>query len=139
MINLLGERLRISMSAIIANGSFAFTETGFCNPFMEANGDVIPSCDGEVGILTNSKLFLNAAYFVTSITLPPPIPSSKLGLILLITSSTIYTSSKVALSISTTSYLASFGRFSMTLSAIFLVYFVPVTIRNGGVTPSCEK
>jgi len=100
---------------------------------------VIPSCDGEVGILTNSRLFLNAAYFVTSITFPPPIPSNILGLTFLTTSSTLYTSSKVAVSISITSYLAFFGRFSITLSAIFLVYFVPVTIRNGEVMPSCES
>ena len=54
-------------------GAVATSEWGF-SPLTETKGLAIPSCDAEVGILTNGLLRLNEHNFAISTDLPPPIP-----------------------------------------------------------------
>ena len=61
----------ISKSTKTPNGAVATNECGL-SPLTETNGLAIPSCDADVGILTNGFLKLNAHNFAISTDRPPP-------------------------------------------------------------------
>ena len=57
-------------------GAVATNECGF-SPLTETKGLAIPSCDADVGILTNGFFRLNEQSFAISTDLPPPIPTMR--------------------------------------------------------------
>ena len=63
----------MSKSTNTPRGAVATNECGF-SLLTETNGLAIPSCDAEVGMLTNGFFRLNAHNFATSTYRPPPNP-----------------------------------------------------------------
>ena len=63
----------ISKSTNTPSGAVATKECGL-SPLTETNGLAIPSCDAEVGILTNGFFRLNEHSLAISTERPPPNP-----------------------------------------------------------------
>ena len=63
----------MSKSTKTPNGAVATNECGL-SPLTETNGLAIPSCDADVGILTNGFLRLKAHNFAISTDRPQPKP-----------------------------------------------------------------
>ena len=73
-MSLCGALFSISISTKTPSGAVATIEYGL-SPRRETNGLAIPSCDADVGTLTNGFFSLNATIFAISTDLPPPIPT----------------------------------------------------------------
>ena len=67
----------IFVSAITPIGGSAFKETVPASFFILALGDAIPSCDAAVGTLMKLTADRVDASLATSITFPPPTPSTR--------------------------------------------------------------
>ena len=74
--SLFGAFFRIAISTKTPSGAVAIMEYGL-SPRKETKGLAIPSCDAEVGMLTNGFFSVNAIIFAMSTDLPPPIPIIK--------------------------------------------------------------
>jgi len=63
----------MSTSTKTPSGAVATSECGL-SPLTDTNGLAIPSCEADVGILTNGLLRLNPISLAISTERPPPIP-----------------------------------------------------------------
>ena len=71
--NFFGAFFIISTSTKTPSGAVATRECGL-SPFTDTNGLAMPSCDADVGTLTNGLLRLNPTSLAISTERPPPTP-----------------------------------------------------------------